>query len=118
MASQTAPNPTLLSLRPTHNQDAQPEPLPLLIDRIYQERGDLRNFTEESLQKEIDEEKNKAPDALDEAATDEEEGDVEQPQDLESRLKEIREARTDMLAAIAWVSIAPSLTWPCVATPY
>lgn len=102
MASDTAPNPTLLSLRPTHNQDAQAEPLSLLIDRIYQDRGGLRNLTEESLQKEIDRERNNASDALNEATTDgEEEGDVEQPQDLESRLKEIHEARTDMLAAIA-----------------
>ena len=64
--------------------------LPTFFQRIYVERGGLRNVTEESLRQEIAEEE-AAAEAKDNGATEEE---VEEEPD---RMKELMTARADML---------------------
>ena len=88
--------PISLQSWPSKNNDPA-STLPTLFQRIFVERGGLRNITEESLRQEIAEEEAAAAAGNEKGASDEEED--EEP----DRLKELMTARADMLDHIQYV---------------
>lgn len=91
-----------LTIRPWPAKEEASDSLPYLINRIVEQRGNLRNITEASLEDEIlalkaGEEGDAVKDADAEA----------RPQDAESRRKELYAARAEMLKYIGYKCTAP-----------
>lgn len=86
-----------LALQPQANPDKDEKSLQHLIARINEERGSFRDVDEAKLKEEI------ARDlATDVEAQGNENEDVEEPQDAESRRKEVYTARNEMLKLIGY----------------
>jgi mediator of RNA polymerase II transcription subunit 17 len=86
-----------ISLRAWPSDDPNANSLPPLIERINKQRGDFRNITEQSLEQEIrDLELGHADQA-------EENGEVDIKKENVDRLKEIQDARQDILSQIGLV---------------
>lgn len=83
-----------LSLRPWPTKDDGRSALPTLISRINAERGEFRNLTEEDLLEEI-----AKAEQLDTEA-DNEEGETEDEDEAPDRLKEVMDAKAEMLGQI------------------
>jgi mediator of RNA polymerase II transcription subunit 17 len=88
-----------ISLQPSPSKPDSAGELSSLFARIYDERGGLRNITEESLRQEIAEEEAAAAAGEDNVASDAE----EEPEEEPDRLKTLMTARADMLVRIQYV---------------
>lgn len=76
---------TSLSLQPWPKDGEKEEPLDWIIGRMFQQRGHLRNLTEQGLEREIQDEAAAQAAAEAEAALEEEEGENEGEQDKKKR---------------------------------
>lgn len=93
MGSETTSEPVLISLYPPSKEPNGPTPVQEFWRRVNEERGGILNITEETLKEEIQ----KNGHATSEVA---EEDGGDQPQDTESRLKQLYQAKGEMLDAI------------------
>lgn len=92
-----------LSLLPSSAHEHAPERLFDVVQQIFDERGHLRNVTEESLETEVE-----ADDQQDGESV-ESEGKDEKVPDLETKRKELHAARMEMLQLAGYRKLGPSV---------
>ncbi len=90
-----------LSLRPWPKDNIEGSQLSSLIQRIYAERGDFRNLTEEGLEAEIDRENASGAEVEEDDAASSDSEDEPEP----DRAKEVLEQKQQMMLWLQYVAI-------------